>query len=318
MDGSPFHAGEQALQARVGVRDRMEMIGRQIIRDHLPEQHRELFEKLPTLLVATLDGDGQPWATLLSGAPGFVQATDARSLRIHANPAAADPAAAGLQPGAAVGVLGLEPHTRRRNRMNGVIGAVDRDAWSVQVVQSFGNCPKYIQARRPTLQADRIAGPPRAEGARLSDVARALVERSDTLFLASSSASTVANAGQAGAGVDVSHRGGRPGFVHVERGDRGDRLTLPDYAGNSLFNTLGNLLLWPHAGLLFVDWDEGDMLQLAATAEIQHEGEELAAFPGAQRLLHLQLRHGWWRPRALPLRWSAAEPAPQFDERSRD
>ena len=312
MSAAPFHAGEIALQHRTGVHERMAAVGRQVIRDHMPDQHRELFEKLPTLLLATLDDAGQPWPTMLAGAPGFVRVPDARTMRVAATLAEVDPARAGLRAGAAVGVLGLEPHTRRRNRMNGVASAVDDSSFSIRVAQSFGNCPKYIQGREPTLHADRQPGPVQREGARLSDAARALVARSDTLFIASSSAARIAQAGDGGAGVDVSHRGGPPGFVAVERGEEGDLLTLPDYAGNSFFNTLGNLVLWPQAGLLWVDWQAGHVLQLAATAQIVHEGAQLAAFPGALRLLQLQVRHGWWRPQALPLAWSAAVPAPQF------
>lgn len=312
MSAAPFHAGEIALQQRAGVHERMAAVGRQVIRDHMPDQHRELFEKLPTLLLATLDDAGQPWPTMLAGAPGFVRTPDARTMRIGAHLAEGDPARAGLRVGAAVGLLGLEPHTRRRNRMNGVVSAVEEGCFSVRVAQSFGNCPKYIQGREPGMRRERIPGPARREGARLSDAARTLVVSSDTFFIASSSASRIAQAGTGGSGVDMSHRGGPPGFVAIERGEEGDLLTLPDYVGNSLFNTLGNLLLWPRAGLLWVDWQEGHVLQLAATAQIVHEGAQLAAFPGALRLLQLQVRHGWWRPRALPLAWSAAEPAPQF------
>lgn len=312
MNATPFHAGEIALQQRAGVHERMAAVGRQVIRDHMPDQHRELFEKLPTLLLATLDDAGQPWPTMLAGAPGFVRTPDARSMHIGADPAEGDPARAGLRPGAAVGLLGLEPHTRRRNRMNGVVSTVEEGRFSVQVTQSFGNCPKYIQGREPGPWRERTPGPAQCEGTRLSDAARALVARSDTLFVASSSAARIAQAGREGSGVDVSHRGGPPGFVAIERGEEGDLLTLPDYVGNNLFNTLGNLMLWPRAGLLFVDWQEGHALQLAATAHIVHEEAALAAFPGALRLLQLRVGHGWWRPQALPLAWSAAVPAPQF------
>jgi predicted pyridoxine 5'-phosphate oxidase superfamily flavin-nucleotide-binding protein len=196
--------------------------------------------------------------------------------------------------------------------MNGVVSAVEEGGFLVRVAQSFGNCPKYIQGREPEPRADRRPGPVQAEGVRLSDAARGLVGRSDTLFIASSSGARIAQVGSGGSGVDMSHRGGPPGFVAIERGEEGDVLTLPDYVGNHLFNTLGNLMLWPRAGLLWVDWQEGHVLQLAATAQIVHEGAALAAFPGALRLLQLQVRHGWWRPQALPLAWSAAQPAPQF------
>jgi predicted pyridoxine 5'-phosphate oxidase superfamily flavin-nucleotide-binding protein len=164
MNAAPFHAGEMALQERVGVRERMAAVGRQIIRDHMPDQHRELFEKLPSLLLATLDDEGQPWPTMLAGSAGFVRTPDARTMSIAARPAEGDPARAGLRVGAAVGILGLEPHTRRRNRMNGVVSAVAAEGFSVQVVQSFGNCPKYIQGREPAPRPDRRPGPAQREG----------------------------------------------------------------------------------------------------------------------------------------------------------
>ncbi|MCW5635108.1 MAG: pyridoxamine 5'-phosphate oxidase family protein [Rubrivivax sp.] len=312
---SPFHAGEQALQARVGVREHIEALGRQIVRDHMPAQHRELFGKLPTLLLGAVDAEGQPWATVLHGPPGFVSTPDARTLRIATWPAADDPLAPLLRTGAPVGVLGLEAHTRRRNRANGTVGTVGeagREGFDVQVAQSFGNCPKYIQAREPRPQP-RTPGAAQDTGARLDDAALALVRGADTLFIASASAR--APAGAAGEGVDVSHRGGRPGFVQVAQSSTGHVLTLPDYAGNQLFNTLGNLVAWPFAGLLFVDHAGGDLLHVAVRAELQHAGPELAAHAGALRLLHLHVLRSRRRPAALPLAWTTAQPAPQFAPR---
>jgi len=303
------------MQALCGVRERIEAAGRAMVRDHMPDQHRELFEKLPTLYLGTLDASGQPWASVLCGAPGFVRTPDARTMRIAAPPAASDPAAANLRRGAAVGLLGLEPHTRRRNRMNGVVTALDTAGFDVRVVQSFGNCPKYIRAREPVARAEPVGHRPasaRAQGPRLDDAAREMIQQCDTLFIASSSSGAIEPAARGGAGVDVSHRGGRPGFVHWQGDAAGDTLTLPDYAGNRLFNTLGNLLQWPHAGLLFVDWEQGHLLQIAARAELQHEGPALAEHPGAQRLLHLRVQRGWWRPAAMPLAWRAGSVAPQF------
>ncbi|MBI5719954.1 MAG: pyridoxamine 5'-phosphate oxidase family protein [Burkholderiales bacterium] len=332
---SPFHRGETELQARAGVRERVEHLGRTIIRDHMPEQHRELFGKLPTLVIGAVDGEGQPWATMLVGtggtggtgsmsaAGGFISTPDARTLLVAALPAPSDPVAPLLVPGAALGVLGIEPRTRRRNRANGKVtmahdgrpagaGAGGATAgFEMHVQQSFGNCPKYIQARTP-LPRPRVPGEPRDEGRLLGEEALALVRGADTLFIATASARRPASEGHGGEGVDVSHRGGRPGFVQVTASGGGHRLTLPDYAGNNLYNTLGNLLVWPFAGLLFIDHESGDMLQLAARAELQHGGPELDAFPGAQRLLHLHVLHGRWRPAALPLAWTAPEFAPQL------
>lgn len=315
MAAGPFHAGERALQDVTGVLARMQALGSRMIRDRMPDQHRELFEKLPTVFAGVLDSDGQPWATVLHGSPGFVQTPDERTLRIGAYPRAEDPLSAGIRGGAAVGLLGIEPHTRRRNRANGVVTATDPDAWSVRVHQSFGNCPKYIHGREPVPRPERVAEPVRAEGPILSAPARRLVEQSDTMFIASSSSRLLATdevAVDSGAGVDVSHRGGRTGFVTVHRGPTGDQLAIEDYPGNSMFCTLGNLLLWPRAGLLFVDWEHGDLLQLATSATVVTGDEARAQLPGANRLLRLDVRCGWWRPAAMPLSWSEPEAPPQF------
>lgn len=313
-----FHAGEQALQARVGVRERMAAVGAVVVRDHMPDQHRELFEKLPTLLLGAVDAQGQPWATMLAGPAGFVRTPHPRQMDIAAAMEPADPvltALAAQGPGAPVGVLGLEPHTRRRNRMNGHAASLPAPgggrSLSIAVVQSFGNCPKYIQAREPGLHA--VVAPPapaQVLGPQLDAAALALVARSDTLFIASASAPRPG--AERSEGVDVSHRGGEPGFVHVEHTPQGVVLSLPDYPGNLFFNTLGNLALHPLAGLLWVDYDHGGLLHVAARAELRWDEADRAPWPGAQRVLRLEVLSGVWRAQALPWRWTAAQPAPQF------
>lgn len=308
-DDAPFHAGEVALQALHGLQQRLDQVGRAVIRDHMPDQHRELFEKLPTLLVGAIDADGQPWATMLHGAPGFLHTPDARTMVVRARPAADDPVAPLIAAGAPLGLLGLEPHTRRRNRMNGPVTAADDQGFRVQVAQSFGNCPKYIQARTPH-PVERQPAAARALGPRLDDDALALVARADTLFIASASGRTPGS--RRAEGVDVSHRGGLPGFVEVDEQDGAQVLTWPDYLGNFLFNTFGNLQQWPRAGLLFVDPDKGDMLQLAVDTTLVLDGPDVARRPGAQRLLRARVRDGVWRAGALALQWSAPEFAPQL------
>ena len=304
---SPFHAGERTLQARAGMRERIEQSGRRAIRDFIPDQHRELFAKLPMLVVGSLDAQQRPWASVLFGRPGFIGSPDARTLTIAARPAVGDPTAANLATGAAVGLLGIELETRRRNRMNGTVIRADKDGFAVRVRQSFGNCPKYIQVRKPMFIAGPSSSvassrPARAEGAVLSASTAALVRGADTFFIATATAD----------GVDVSHRGGKPGFVRVtEEGGR-TVLTSPDFSGNFFFNTLGNLLLNPRAGMVFVDFTSGGLLLLTGEAEALWDGPELAAFAGAERLLRFRVTEGVWIEGAAPLRWSAPEPAPQL------
>lgn len=303
--GSPFHAGERALQERAGVGERMAESGRRAIRDFMPDQHRELFAKLPMIVVGSLDARQRPWASVLFGRPGFIGSPDPRTLTVAARPVAGDPAAAGLTTGAAVGLLGIELKTRRRNRMNGTVIHAGTSGFAVRVEQSFGNCPRYIQARKPTFvvepSLDAMPPPVRAEGAALSASAAKLVRRADTFFIATASE-----------GVDVSHRGGKPGFVRVAERDGHTVLTFPDFSGNLYFNTLGNLLLDPRAGMIFVDFASGGLLSLTGEADTLWDGPELVAFAGAERLLRFRVAEGVWIEQAAPLRWSAPEQAPQL------
>ncbi|AOE84637.1 pyridoxamine 5'-phosphate oxidase family protein [Pseudomonas sp. TCU-HL1] len=300
---SPFHPGEQAIQARIGVREQVEAMGSRMIRDHMPEQHRLLFAQLPWLLVGSLDGDGQPQASVLWGKPGFAHSPEPSLLRINARPEGDDPLAANLRSTVRLGLLGLEMPTRRRNRMNGPLVDNDGEGFTVAVQQSFGNCPKYIQTRDWRWEA-RTAGP-LEQGDGPDPRWLELVNRSDTLFIASQHLDPETG------GVDISHRGGMPGFV--QRGEDG-RLWLPDYSGNQMFNTLGNLLLEPRCGLLWVDFASGDLLQLEARAEIFWPNQTGSGtppdLPGAERLV--ALTPGRWRLRRsrLPLAFDTAHPSP--------
>ena len=291
---SPWHAGERLLQQQAGVAERMAVAGPKVIRDYMPDQHRIFFEQLPFVVAGAVDGQGDPWAGVLEGLPGFVTSPDPRSLRVSAVPDADDPLLAGLGPDRQLGLLGIELHTRRRNRANGRIAAWDGKRFEVAVTQSFGNCPQYIQAREFQFSrspALRFPGAPQERGG-LDDAARALIARSDTFFVA-----TYADEG--GRRVDVSHRGGKPGFVRVD----GDVLTIPDFSGNRFFNTLGNMVLNPRAGLLFIDFERGDVLQLSGAAEVVLDSPEIAQFDGAERLWRVHARRVVRRPGALALRW---------------
>ncbi|MDR6888771.1 MULTISPECIES: pyridoxamine 5'-phosphate oxidase family protein [Variovorax] len=311
MIAAPFHAGERALQTLAGSREVMAAAGSRVIRDYMPDQHREFFAQLPFLIVGSMDAQLQPWASVLAAPPGFAHSPDPTHLRIDALPMAGDPLAAQLAQGASLGLLGIQPHTRRRNRMNGSVEAIDATGFTVEVQQSFGNCPKYIQAREPLFAAGQVAAPAQwIDG--LDDAARALIGRADTFFIASALPQHAAvgdEADPAAQGVDVSHRGGLPGFVRV--GEDGV-LTVPDFTGNRFFNTLGNLSVHPRAGLLFIDFENGDLLHVTATAEIVWNGPEVDAFEGAERLLRLRLEQVLRRPGALPLRWGGAELSPHL------
>ncbi|MDP4004199.1 pyridoxamine 5'-phosphate oxidase family protein [Methylobacterium sp. NEAU K] len=292
-----FHADELIAQARAG-----HVLGETpAIRPFMTEQHRTFFGGLRYLLVGVVDEAGAPVASLLTGPPGFVQAPDTTHIGIAAMLDPADPAARFLLPGAEIGILGIDLATRRRNRANGRILRSDSDGLTMEVAQSFGNCPQYIQ-RRTTEPVPSRPGPTERL-TRLDAEAAALVNAADTLFVASR-----ARDGLRDGGADISHRGGRPGFVRRV----GDVLTVPDFAGNRYFNTLGNLIGEPRAALLFPDFARGDILVLQGRTEIDWTGAAAASLVGAQRSWSFTVEGGWRRRAAMPLRWSAPEPAPQL------
>ena len=303
---SPFHAGEQAIQARLGVQERMAEVGRRVIRDHLPDQHRDFFAQLPFMLVGSVDAAQRPWASVLVGAPGFMTSPDPHRLDIAARPIPGDPLEQGLQVGAPLGFLGIELPTRRRNRMNGRVVSQGATGLSIAVEQTVGNCPQYIQGRSHERVRDWQDQRPRRQDrfSALDAQARAQIAQADTLFVATHAP---AEAGAGARGADVSHRGGRTGFVKIE-----DERTLlvPDFTGNYLFMSLGNMALNPRAGLLFIDFERGDLLMLTGRTEIVWEGEELAAFEGADRAWRFHLDEGIRLGDALPLRWAAPDFSP--------
>ncbi|CAD5202879.1 pyridoxamine 5'-phosphate oxidase family protein [Pseudomonas sp. FEN] len=292
---SPWHAGERQMQAHVGVAERMAEFGPKVIRDYMPDQHRDFYRQLPFLLFGAVDDEGNPWASLFEGEPGFAFSPEPKLLHVGSFPQIGDPTYSALRAGAAVGLLGIELHTRRRNRINGRITVLSDRTLDVAVEHAFGNCPQYIQLRQfargpaPDPATQRVY---RSQG--LDAVATAMIRAADTCFVAS----YVEIEGTRS--VDVSHRGGQRGFVRVE----GDCLTIPDFAGNLHFNTLGNLLLNPRAGLLFIDFNSGDLLQLSGRTEIILEGPLVKAFQGAERLLTFHVEHCVRRPAASTLRWT--------------
>lgn len=292
------------------MREKMEIVGGAMLRDAMPEQHRAFFPLLPTFFIGGSDEHGSIWASLLWGDPGFVQSPDPATLRIAARLQHDDPLAPVLQPGTPLGCLGLQFETRRRNRANGTVAALDAHGFTLAVQQSFGNCPKYIQTRELIAHAHEAAHAPAVVGgSSLPPAAAALIRQCDTFFIATA-VDASQGAEQAGVGADMSHRGGKPGFVDI---DTQGVLTWPDFQGNNLFNTIGNLTVDGRAGLLFIDFERGDLLQLSGHATVVWDGAEVERFPGAKRLLHFSPVRHVFRQGRLPLRWALREPSPHLE-----
>jgi predicted pyridoxine 5'-phosphate oxidase superfamily flavin-nucleotide-binding protein len=293
---APFHEGELQAQQLAGFGT-----VQAAIRERLPEQHRSFFPLLQYALLATLDTDGWPRASIVTGPAGFISSPSDDALQIVADAQWVDRTGMSLRAGQAIGMLGIDLATRRRNRANGVITRIDNTGWHLQVRQSFGNCPKYIQARELVGASITDAGltARTQQLGELDERAQRMITNSDTFFVAS-------NAAAAEGGPDISHKGGRPGFIRVD----GDTLTIPDFTGNRYMNTLGNLLLDPRAALLFIDFSSGELLQLRGVAEVLWHAEEALQLQGAERLWRFRVEAATRIVGALPLRWRLLEMAP--------
>jgi predicted pyridoxine 5'-phosphate oxidase superfamily flavin-nucleotide-binding protein len=292
MDGDripmPFHDGELRAQALAGVEPFSPPI-----RNRMPDQHRTFFPLLPFLCVAVADADGWPLATLVQGPPGFATSPDPARLDVAALPTECDPARARLLAGAPIGMLGIDLGTRRRNRLNGVVAHVDDAGFAVDVVQSFGNCPRYIHVRS-LVPVERTRGPVTMFRTNVPERARAMLEAATTLFVASASG---AGAQGPAAGLDISHRGGPAGFARLD----GDVLTVPDFAGNRYFNTLGNFVAEPRAAIVLADVATGDMLQLQGRVDVDWTAADPDRVPPVERVWRFRIERGWLRPGAFGL-----------------
>lgn len=305
---SPFHAGEREAQIRAGVGDVAKWVGG-FIRDYLPEQHRQFHTAQPFLILAGGDAEGRTWITLLDGPEGFARSPDPRHLTLETRLDRSDPLAARFAgapseapsaqgsgaEGADIGVLGIELATRRRNRFSGRIRPTP-EGYSIDVRQSFGNCPQYIHERAWSRVAARPA-PEARHGTALTVAQIARIRAADTMFIGSGHQG---RAGAASNGYDASHRGGAPGFVRVLDGTH---LQIPDYAGNNFFNTIGNLLSDPRVGLLFVDFETGGLMHITGRATIDWSPSGTHD-PEAFRLINVEIDEVRDRPDATGLRWA--------------
>lgn len=289
-----YHPGELAVQQRMGQEAIATRVGR-MIRTEVPETAAAFLAEQPMVVVTAADDESRVWTSLIAGPPGFVRADDPRTIMIDALPAAGDPLRDALRGPRQIGMIAIEPQTRRRMRVNGTAEPAGTGL-RVHPEQVYSNCPKYI-SRRDIVDVGSATELPRAHrGESLTDRQQALMVSADAFFVGS--ADTTGNA-------DASHRGGNPGFLQVLSPRR---LRWPDYRGNSMFMTLGNIDANPRCGLLVVDWAAGSTIQLTGTAEINWDEADPNA--GAQCAVDFTVDAVVELTHVSPLRWGTAELSP--------
>lgn len=258
---NPFHEGELLVQQQAGEVGEAQQNGR-IIADTLLKGAFKFIEQQPMVILGSVDAQHNIWASVLFGHPGFIKPVDPQTIEFDLTQAILqpdDPFWVNIHHDTCIGMLVIEFASRRRLRINGTITQKTSEQLSLHVLESYPNCPKYIQRRQLNLNLKEVPNQlsePRS-GQSLTSEQQKWIKSADTFFVASAHPTR---------GVDASHRGGNPGFVQVIDPRT---LRIPDYLGNSLFNTLGNLVVNPHAGLIFLDWDRSRTLQLIGRTTIQ-------------------------------------------------
>jgi len=297
-----FHEGELQVQERAGEAARGRRTGG-IIQDSIMPHALPFIAQQPMVVVGSVSPDGDVWASVVMGEPGFMSPADQRTIefdltRAHRDPH--DPLWTNIVGDPRAGLLMIELTTRRRLRVNGRFERTDRDHLRLHVDESYPNCPKYIQRRRLVrTTADVGADLTPRTGHTVDASIEGLIDTADTFFVASAAP---------GGGVDASHRGGLPGFVRAvdER-----TLRVPDYAGNSMFNTLGNFQANPRAGLVFLDFEHSRVLQLIGRAEVRWDlGEAPDETGGTGR--YWDFRVDRWQHTTLPFKadWELLDYSP--------
>lgn len=270
-----FHSGEIAVQERAGVRDIANDVGETII-DFVPPDAAQFLARRQMVVLGTVDRRGRVWASVVTGEPGFVETIGDRTLRISGHTSTSDPLLENLARESHIALFAPDFVAARRVRVNGR-GLVKSGAIYIKTDQVYGNCRRYMQERMIASARQPQSENAVAQGDTLSPAQQDQISRADTFFIATDNPDN---------GADVSHKGGNPGFVRVVD-DR--RLAFPDYNGNRMFNSLGNIAVNPRAGLLFIDFDSGRTLQLTGNASIDWNPERAKIFPGAERVVDFEL-----------------------------
>lgn len=274
-----FHAGERRVQARAGVpEDYVDQVT-SYVRARMPDQHVAFFESLPVLFMGVPDKQGWPWAIVAFDAPGELCEVSPNEMVIRKTPPLAKLLDLEIDPGTKLGLLGLDMSSRRRNRLNGTVLSHDERGLRLSVDQSFGNCPQYIQQREVDWQSGTALVPRSRRVAITSSLSQRLLAQADTFFIATRAADLDAASHN---GVDVSHRGGRPGFLHL---NSDGSLSFPDFAGNRFFNTLGNIEQDERVSLLIPDFTSGEVLVLKGRARVDWNPQRAALIEGAERIV---------------------------------
>ncbi|MGH7885134.1 MAG: pyridoxamine 5'-phosphate oxidase family protein [Thermodesulfobacteriota bacterium] len=293
-----YHEGEITVQKRAGVHEEAKRVSK-VIRSQIPPIAQLFLHDQQMVIVSTIDKDNNVWASVLTGNPGFIKAIDEKTVEIDCSHDLSDPLIENLRQNNEIGILAIELSTRRRMKLKGKANLLPENKICVHTERVYSLCPKYIQAREIV---DNTNKQKQEQCFRLYENLNEKqidwIKMADTFFIASYHPET---------GADVSHRGGNPGFIKVLNKNK---ILFPDYSGNKMFNTLGNITANPNAGIIFIDFEGGGTLQITGRGKVIWEEDKVREFTGAERLVEFEIEHILETQKAIQFRHRFLEYSP--------
>ncbi len=290
----PWHEGEIEVQERAGVRQEADELSG-MYRRQIPAAMAGFLSQQQFAVLSTEDVRGRVWANLIAGNPGMIDIRSPNQIALVHQKIETSLPIPHIQSNSRVGLIVIDFSRRIRVRINGNAHVEGDGSIAITIEQFYGNCSQYIQKR---VVNESTADKPSANSAvssTLSTSQRDLIEHADTFFVASRHPTH---------GADASHRGGKPGFVQATAPDR---ISFPDYSGNNMFNTLGNIAVHPAVGLLFVDFELGRSLQVSGRASVDWSRDwsrdRSSTFDKAQRVVDVQVEEVRETEHATSLRY---------------
>ncbi len=272
----PFHEGELELQKKYKAYHPPKLVER-LLKDHIINELIPFIEQQTTVIISTTDPQGNIWTSMIIGNQNFIKVQSPKQLDIFLDKTKSnteDIFLKNLKINSNVGLLFIDTVSRTRYRMNASAELINNTI-TFSITEAYPNCPKYIQQRILTItEENSVIESDQTKGTVLNELQRNWIKNADTFFLGS-----VNKHGN----MDASHRGGPKGFIELLDDDT---LKIPDYIGNNLFNTLGNFLQCPKSGLLFIDYENGNALQLSGSTALvldQENTEDMETTMGTGR-----------------------------------
>lgn len=307
----PWHEGEEKLHQWLRVPH-----GSNPTSPFLSPRAASLVQQCPILALGTLDYQGRPWSTIWGGTAGFATPVSESLIGLQTQvDSKYDPVVQALltgnqteaYKGKMVSGLAVDLENRRRVKLYGrmVTGSLsDGDAGQAQLVvhieESLGNCPKYMNKKHivPAKPDSKLI----SDSPQLSATAVELLSRADTIFISSSHGATT---------MDTNNRGGPPGFMRVQSNNAsGAVIVYPEYSGNRLYQTLGNLETTPLAGFVVPDFDTGNVLYFTGSTEILAGKDAAAVLPRSNLAVRVTIAAAIFVENGLGFRGEAGDPSP--------